>query len=242
LHLLILIYLIMTTTSSTPELTIGEIVAADFRAAGIFRKAGIDFCCGGNKSLEKACGEKSIDQALVELQLEELKNLPADQTHNFKDWDLGFLSDYIINTHHKYVLKTLPELIFYTKKIASVHGSHHPELIEIADLFSIISAELLQHLQKEEEILFPAIKEVIKNNSKVAKFTIASEISRMSLEHEFAGGAMDKINVLALNYKVPDDGCNTYHVTFGLLRQFEDDLHNHVHLENNILYPKALML
>ena len=242
MHPLILIYLVMTTTSSTPELTIGEIVAADFRAAGIFKKAGIDFCCGGNKSLEKACEEKSIDLALVELQLEELRNIPADQTRNFMVWDLGFLSDYIVNTHHKYVITTLPELVFYTKKIASVHGAHHPELIEVADLFATINAELLQHLQKEEEVLFPAVKEALRNNSRKAKTKIASEISRMSLEHEFAGGAMDKINVLTSKYQVPADGCNTYHVTFGLLQQFEDDLHNHVHLENNILYPKALMI
>jgi regulator of cell morphogenesis and NO signaling len=232
----------MLRTSSTKETTIGEIVAADFRAARIFKDAGIDFCCGGNKSLEMACKEKAIDQILLEQQLNELENLPADQTHNFMDWDLGFLSDYIVNTHHKYVIKTLPELVFYTKKIASVHGSHHPELIEVAELFGEINTELMQHLQKEEEVLFPAIKDALQSNSNVAKSTIGSEIRRMSLEHEFAGGAMDKINIITSNYKVPDDGCNTYRVTFDLLQQFEDDLHNHVHLENNILYPKALKL
>jgi regulator of cell morphogenesis and NO signaling len=140
------------------------------------------------------------------------------------------------------VLKSLPELVFYTKKIASVHGSHHQELIEVADLFEKINAELLQHLKKEEEVLFPSIKEVINNNSTVVKATIISEISRMSGEHEFAGGAMDKINEITSNYLVPEDGCNTYSVEFKLLHQFEDDLHVHVHLENNILYPKALAL
>jgi regulator of cell morphogenesis and NO signaling len=132
--------------------------------------------------------------------------------------------------------------VFYTKKIASVHGSHHPELIEVADLFEKINTELLQHLKKEEEVLFPSIKEVIKSNSTVAKATIISEISRMSGEHEFAGGAMDKINEITSNYLIPEDGCNTYGVTFKLLHQFEEDLHVHVHLENNILYPKALAL
>jgi regulator of cell morphogenesis and NO signaling len=221
---------------------IGEIVASDFRAAEIFKKTGIDFCCGGTKSLDTACMEKSIDPSVIVKQLKELENTPVSQNQNFNEWSLGFLIDYIVNTHHRYVLKTLPELLFYTEKIASVHGSHHPELIKAADLFKKINTELLQHLQKEEEVLFPSIKEVINNNSTVAKATIISEISRMSGEHEFAGGAMDKINEITLNYLVPEDGCNTYKVAFKLLHQFEDDLHVHVHLENNILYPKALAL
>jgi len=174
--------------------------------------------------------------------LKELENIPVSQTQNFNDWDLGFLADYIVNTHHKYVLKSLPELVYYTQKIATVHGSHHPELIEVADLFGKISTELTQHLQKEEEILFPTVKDALKSNSSEARTTIASEIKRMSSEHEFAGDAMDKINEITFGYKVPQDGCNTYNVAFKFLKQFEDDLHIHVHLENNILYPKALAL
>lgn len=224
------------------KITIGEIVAADFRAAEIFKKEGIDFCCGGKKSLDSACNEKAIDPSLLVKQLKELKNIPVSQTQSFNDWELSFLADYIVNIHHKYVIKSLPELVFYTQKIASVHGLHHPELIEIADLFGKINAELLQHLKKEEEVLFPAIKVILNSNSSEAKATIISEISRMSGEHEFAGGAMDKINEITSNYLVPDDGCNTYNLTFKLLQQFEDDLHIHVHLENNILYPKALAL
>jgi len=139
-------------------------------------------------------------------------------------------------------LKLLPQLTVYTQKIAQVHGPHHQELIAIANLFTKINEELLQHLRNEEEVLFPAIKELLKSNSQEAKATIISEITRMKGEHEFAGAAMDKINVLSDNYSVPDDGCNTYRVTYKLLEEFEDDLHIHVHLENNILYPKALSL
>jgi regulator of cell morphogenesis and NO signaling len=152
------------------------------------------------------------------------------------------LSQYIVNTHHKFVLKNLPELVFYTQKIASVHGENHPELAEVAGLFVKINDELLQHLKNEEEVLFPAIQEVINTNSITAKKTIVSEITRMADEHEFAGGAMDEINRITKGYKVPEDGCNTYRVAFQLLEQFEDDLHTHVHLENNILFPKALEL
>jgi regulator of cell morphogenesis and NO signaling len=229
-------------TQSNTEPTIGEIVANDFRAASIFKEAGIDFCCGGNKSLSEACTEKgAVASSLLE-QLETLAQTPVSGAMNFKEWNLSFLSDYIVNTHHKFVLKNLPELVFYTQKIANVHGDHHPELIEVASLFTKINDELLQHLKNEEEVLFPAIKEAEKNASPSIKSTIVSEITRMQGEHEFAGGAMDKINVLTNNYTIPDDACNTYRVSLKLLEQFEDDLHIHVHLENNILYPKALKL
>ena len=224
------------------EPTIGEIVANDFRAASMFKEAGIDFCCGGNKSLTQACKEKGADPSLLSKQLETLALTPVSGAMNFKEWDLSFLSDYIVNTHHKFVLKNLPELVFYTQKIATVHGDHHPELIEVATLFTKINEELLQHLKNEEEVLFPAIKEAEKNASPIVKATIVSEITRMQGEHEFAGGAMDTINVLTNNYFIPEDACNTYRVSLKLLEQFEDDLHIHVHLENNILYPKALKL
>jgi regulator of cell morphogenesis and NO signaling len=224
------------------EPTIGEIVANDFRAASMFKEAGIDFCCGGNKSLAEACKEKGVNESHLFQQLETLAQTPVSGAMNFNEWKISFLSDYITNTHHKFVLKNLPELVFYTQKIANVHGDHHPELIEVASLFTKINEELLQHLKNEEEVLFPAIKEAEKYASPSVKSTIVSEITRMQGEHEFAGGAMDKINVLTNNYLIPEDACNTYRVSLKLLEQFEDDLHIHVHLENNILYPKALKL
>lgn len=222
------------------EMSIGEIVASDFRAASVFKDAGIDFCCGGKMSLEQACKKKGINAETVEDKLADLESEPVDEAHNFKEWDPGFLCDYIINAHHKYVLKSLPELVFYTMKIASVHGEHHPELIEVAKLFAEINHELLPHLKNEEEVLFPAIKEYLRSGSGESKAVIINEINKLSAEHEFAGGAMDKINTITDNYKVPADGCNTYNVSFRLLQQFEDDLHVHVHLENNILFPNIL--
>lgn len=222
--------------------SVGEIVANDFRTSAAFKKAGIDFCCGGKQSFSDACKEKGIDPAQMESEILKVSEKPLNEFMNFKNWDPVFLSDYIVNTHHKFVLKNLPELVFYTQKIANVHGEHHAELIEVANLFAKINEELLQHLKNEEEVLFPAIKEAVATNSEEAKKTIKSEIVRMTDEHEFAGGAMDKINVITNGYRIPDDGCNTYKVTFKMLDQFEDDLHTHVHLENNILYPKAINL
>ena len=221
---------------------IGDIVTQDFRAAEVFKKAGIDFCCGGSQSLEAACRDKKLDVAVIESELEKLENSEPGSSHKFNEWKLDFLCDYIVNTHHQTVMKLLPELTFYTQKIAEVHGDNHPELSEIANLFAQVDTELRQHLCNEEEVLFPAIREVLKTNSAESKATIISEITRMTGEHEFAGGAMDKINELSHHYAVPEDGCNTYRVAYKLLEQFEDDLHIHVHLENNILYPKAMKL
>lgn len=224
------------------DVTVGQIVTRDFRAAEIFKNAGIDFCCGGNQSISDACLEKGIDPSKIEQELIDLDKLPGDQSKNFNDWELDFLCDYIINTHHKYVLKNLPELRFYTRKIASVHGDSHHELIEVLEIFSKVNDELLQHIAKEEEVLFPAIKRLLQSDDIGDKNLIKSEITRMSGEHEFAGDAMDRIRKLTQNYLVPEDACNTYRVSLKLLEQFEDDLHVHVHIENNILYPKALML
>ena len=221
---------------------IGDIVTQDFRAAEVFKKAGIDFCCGGSQSLAAACRDKKLDVAEIESELEKLENSEPGSSHKFNEWKLDFLCDYIVNTHHQTVMKLLPELTFYTQKIAEVHGDNHPELPEIANIFAQVDTELRQHLRNEEEVLFPAIREVLKTNSAESKATIISEITRMTGEHEFAGGAMDKINELSHHYAVPEDGCNTYRVAYKLLEQFEDDLHIHVHLENNILYPKAMKL
>ncbi len=221
--------------------TLGNIVADDFRTASVLMKAGIDFCCGGKMTLDQACKDKNISTGEIVSKLEAVTSTPQNPGQDFKQWSLDFLADYIMNTHHKYVLKTLPELMFYTQKIARVH-SHHTELAEVAELFSQINDELLQHLKNEEEVLFPAIKRMIKEKNAADKAIILSEITRMNGEHEFAGGAMDKINEITNGYTLPDDACSTYEVTFAMLKQFEDDLHIHVHLENNILFPKALEL
>lgn len=224
------------------EETLGEIVVNDFRTSVIFKEAGIDFCCGGQQTLQQACIEKGISLDELEGQINELNVEELSESLNYKEWNLPFLMDYIVNTHHKYVVKTLPDLVFYTKKISTVHGEHHPELVDIAHKIVEINTELTSHLKREEEVLFPAIKEIIQNSSKKSKDIIQSEISRMLGEHDFAGRTMDEINVNTNGYEVPVDGCNTYKVTFKLLRQFEDDLHIHVHLENNILFPKALKM
>jgi regulator of cell morphogenesis and NO signaling len=169
-------------------------------------------------------------------------DLPISHSQNFNSWKLDFLCDYILNTHHSYVKEKLPMLIFYTRKIASVHGGNHPELTEVASLFGKLHDELIGHLQMEEEVLFPAVKALVSEENSSNKVVIKTEIQRMLKEHEFVGGAMDTINQLTLNYFIPPDACNTYSVTLKLLKEFEEDLHIHVHLENNILFPKCLII
>ncbi len=222
------------------QITVGEIVTGNFRTSSIFKKAGIDFCCGGQKSFLDACKESGVNPVEIKNQIKEIIEEPMNVFQDFKSWEPAFLIDYIVQVHHKFVRKNLPELVFYTDKIASVHGNNHPELKKVSQLFKEINTELTQHLQSEEEVLFPAIKEVEIGNS--SKAIIISEIRRMFKEHDFAGGAMDKINQLTNGYHIPDDACNTYRVALKMLEQFEDDLHTHVHLENNILFPKALRL
>ena len=224
------------------NLQIGDIVADDFRTSKAFTDVGIDFCCGGKQSVGEACSELKIDIDELEKNVQVVKSEPISHSLNYKEWDLLFLIDYIVNTHHKYVVETLPELVFYTAKIASVHGENHAELINIAAKIAAVNTELKQHLKNEEEVLFPAIKSILTNSTDETKATINSEIKRMLGEHDFAGGTLDEINRITDGYKTPDDACNTYEVAFKILKQFEDDIHVHVHLENNILFPKALKL
>ncbi len=221
---------------------IGDIVTMDFRTVDLFKEAGIDFCCGGKNTLEETCKAQGIAVDQFAEQLLTLMESPNPSGVDYNEWELDFLCDFILNTHHAYVKKTMPQLLEYTAKIALVHGDHHPELLEIARIFDEINKELTVHLQKEEELLFPVIKQAVANPTKEFRLVIKNEIARMGAEHEFAGGAMDQIREISQKYALPADACTSYQMCFQLLSQFEDDLHIHVHLENNILFKKALQL
>lgn len=228
--------------------TIKEIVTNDYRTAAVFEKHSLDFCCGGGKTIEQACREKSVNPAMV---LEELRTTLADPTGNknrFNEMELDELIDYIVNTHHTYVLKALPAIHTHTRKVAAVHGERHPEVIRIADRFAAVAGELQLHMMKEERILFPYIKSLVR--SKQAKTamprpqfgSVENPIRMMEAEHQSAGNEMYEIRALSSSYSLPEDACTTFKVSFFELQQFELDLHNHVHLENNILFPKAVAL
>lgn len=230
------------------EQTVGNIVADDFRTAGVFKKYGLDFCCGGGRKLTEACEKKGLN---VEEVIEELQNLTvsADDTQNYSNWSPEFLVDYIINNHHHYVRTKLPEIKAYAKKVAKVHGKTYPELNEMLEVFLKLKDEMLSHLQKEETILFPYIKKLRKaqsNGKSISpelQFSSAEQaVAMMKDEHEEAGGLMARLEELSNGFTPPEDACTTFRVYFQNLEAFQNDLHKHVHLENNILFPKALML
>lgn len=228
--------------------TLGEIAAKDLRKAQIFKKHGLDFCCGGKKTVKEACAEKGLDVTVIEQELQQADKAVATRPLPYNDWSLDFLADYIINTHHAYAKKSLPDIRGYAAKVARVHGNNHPELLPIHQLVEAINAEFTVHMIKEEQILFPSIKELAaaKNNGSSSERqsfgSVSGPINMMEMEHETTAKNMEKIRMLSNNYAMPADACASYSLLYRMLAEFEEDLHIHVHLENNILFPKALAL
>ncbi|MBK7665977.1 MAG: iron-sulfur cluster repair di-iron protein [Sphingobacteriaceae bacterium] len=233
---------------STLEATIGELVAKDFRKAEIFKKYNLDFCCGGKKTVTQACAVKKVDYLAVEKELNSIDLVNKTLSHNFDEWSLEFLVDYILNTHHEYVKKSIPVLLGYTSKVAKVHGGHHPEVIAIAQKFDEAAEELNEHMCKEEQILFPYIKQLVlaKSNNLKTPYTafgsVKNPIHMMEHEHDAVGDIFKEIRELSNNYTPPEDSCATYKVSYLKLKEFEEDLHQHIHLENNILFPKSISI
>ncbi|WP_276361922.1 iron-sulfur cluster repair di-iron protein [Daejeonella sp. H1SJ63] len=227
--------------------TIGEIAVRDLRKVEVFKKYGIDFCCGGKKTLAEVCNEKNIDAAKIQTELRSVETQEKVSGLSYSDWDLDFLADYIINTHHAYVRKYLPELNNYGTKVAQVHGNLHQELHQIDELIKEISRELTGHLEQEEKVLFSYIKKVVEaRNSSMPLVKQEKDFEKLiedlESEHDFVGRAFDKIRELSNNYYLPADACGSYKLLYKMLQEFEDDLHLHIHLENNILFPKAIEL
>jgi regulator of cell morphogenesis and NO signaling len=235
------------TTGHQPT-PIGEMVAEDFRKAEVFRSFGIDFCCNGKLTLEKACEKKGLSQATVRLALSQA--IDRDQTNSidYKAWELDFLADYIVEKHHAYVHDSHTILFELSQKVARVHGTHHPEVIEIAKLYLEVAEELNLHMQKEEQVLFPYIKSLVQAKRQGFPIerppfgSIANPIQMMEDEHIMAGGIMDKIKELSQQFTPPEGACNSFRVLYGKLNEYELDLHHHIHLENNILFHGALEL
>lgn len=229
------------------EMNVADAVSENIKTAHIFKKYGIDFCCGGGVSITKACEKKNVN---VEALMQELASIDnqVSPAQNYNDWELDFLADYIVNTHHKYVTEALILLGQYAKKVARVHGENHPPLLKVFHLYSLINDELTSHMGKEENILFPFIKKIVvakKENTALESFPFGSvnnPISMMEAEHENAGNVMKEIAELTLNYTPPEWACNTFKALYAKLEEFETDLHLHIHLENNILFPKAIAL
>lgn len=234
--------------SITAKQIIGELVAVDYRTATVFKERNIDFCCNGDRTIGEACALKKIDENEVLGALEEVtrgKDIPTDHP---RDMAPDELADYIVETHHTYVERKLPELKTHLKKVAVVHGEHNPEVVKIHELFEASAGELAMHMKKEEMILFPFIKKMMKAKETGERLdpphfgSAENPINMMRHEHATEGDRFREIAELSNNYAPPVHACNTYRVSYAMLREFEEDLHRHIHLENNILFPKAIAL
>ena len=227
--------------------TVGGVVSQNIKTAHVFKKHGIDFCCGGGITIEKACAKHGVDFAVLEKELNAVDE-HVSKAYDYDNWDLGFLIDHIINVHHAYVTESIPLIAQYAAKVAKVHGHHYKEVIEINKLFIEVANELMAHMRKEEMVLFPYIKQLVEarktgGSVPVPHFgTVNNPIRMMEAEHENAGNIFKNISSLTNNYMPPEGACNTFRALYSKLGEFEQDLHQHIHLENNILFQKAIQL
>ncbi|SEA44473.1 regulator of cell morphogenesis and NO signaling [Arachidicoccus rhizosphaerae] len=237
------------------ETILGDIVAENYQTAEVLEKYQLDFCCHGTRSLAEACLGKNLDTDHVARELQQvidgktgITDATAGVPAGLKDWPLDLMADYVEKTHHRYVTRQTPLIEGYLNKIVQVHGGRHPELSQIRDIFLETAGELAMHMKKEELMLFPFIRKITVasiNGTRIAPppfGSIANPVNAMLADHEAEGERSAKIRQLCNDFNAPDDACNTYRLTFRLLQEFEQDLHQHIHIENNILFPKSIEL
>ena len=223
------------------EKTVGEMVVNDGRVATVFNKFGLDFCCNGHQTLEAACASKGINLQEIVDDIELLMKNDSNPDRSFNDMSLDKLIEHIYDKHHQYIYKNCPAISKFINKVANVHGKNHPETVEIAKMFDELQLELEQHLFKEEHILFPYVKGMVLEDKCPGSF-VNGPIAVMMEEHDNAGRILEVLRRISNNYKPPKDACNTFRAAYVNLQALEEDLHMHIHLENNILFPKAIEL
>lgn len=228
--------------------SVGQVVSENFQTSKVFERFGIDFCCGGNVTVSEAARKAGVSLADLLAALEKANSEPRARGENFASWDLAFLTDYIENTHHVYLRETTDQLRAYADKIANVHGTHHPEVIEIAKIFGNVATSMSAHLKEEEDVLFPLMRRISAAQKKGAapssedQSAMRKSLRTLEADHNEIGEAVHKIRDLSKKYSIPADVCPTFETTYRMLHEFEEDLHKHVHLENNILFPRAATL
>lgn len=232
----------------TENANIGQLVADDYRMASIFKQNGIDFCCKGNRSIAEATKELNLNTQEILSQLEAVKKEDTTSGDDFQSWPLDLLADYIEKTHHRYTEAKITELKHLLEKLVEVHGKENPELIEIQKIFDISAGEMASHMKKEELVLFPFIRKMIKTKKSSSKITVPhfgtveNPVNMMIHEHDEQGRLLQQMAELSNNYTPPINACSTYKVTYATMKEFEEDMFKHIHLENNILFPKAVAL
>ena len=221
--------------------TVGQLVAERPSRARVFEKFGIDYCCGCRKPLEQACSERQVDVRAV---IDALRH-NDERRGPERDWSamgLTRLADHIEQTHHGYLRQELPRLDFLTRKVAAVHGHDRPELLRLRDVFLEFKAELLEHMRKEEAVMFPMCRRLEAGQWPQGPDAVGLErpVDVLTHEHEHAGRALEEMRALAADYVPPAEACNTYRAMLDALKELEADMHQHVHLENNVLFPAAI--
>jgi len=237
----------MTDVSTTT--TIGDVVAGDLRSAAVFARYGIDFCCGGRRSIEDACRSRGISPEIVLRDLESIAHRhETAQSDDMTTWPLDRVIDHIVTNHHSYVRRQIAVIQAYVDKLAAKKSERFPAMRQIAEGWTALAEELARHLDKEEAILFPAIRALFQASAEGEALprtpfgTIQNPVRVMELEHVHAGNGMWQVRQLTNNYQPPADACVTWRACYAELEAFERDLHLHVHLENNILFPAAARL
>ncbi len=227
----------------TAETTVGDIVRDTPSRARVFENLGIDYCCGGKKPLAEVCQTKHLDPATVIAMLNALDATPATASPaNPGAMGLAELCDHIEFVHHGYLKEELPRLDFMTRKVAAVHGEHEPRLLEVRRVFETFNAEMTTHTQEEDETVFPAIRQLeAANGDKAAVASgLKATLAKLEAEHDSAGAALDQFKALTDSYTPPDWACNTFRALYDGLAQLEKNMHQHVHKENNVLFPRVL--
>ncbi len=220
--------------------SIGEIVSILPKASEVFRKYNIDFCCGGNRPLSAAIKEQGLNESEIMQKLEEAYYQTKELVKkvDFRDMKSTELIEYIVNTHHAYLRRSLPETGDLVAKVLRAHGANHQELFNVHKLFNALKTELEQHLIKEEELLFPLIRKYDSNPSDELRGQISKVLKETEDEHEGAGNILKEMRRITAEYIVPDDGCRTYKLAYSMIQEIEGDLFEHIHLENNILFKR----
>jgi regulator of cell morphogenesis and NO signaling len=232
----------------TPERSIGSIVAEDYRTAAVFNAHGIDFCCKGGRSIAEVCRAKGLEPEVLEREILGSIERSTDEGADHKTWPLSHLIEHIERVHHRYVESRSITILQFLDKLCKVHGDRHPELFDIHREFHECAGAMAAHMKKEELILFPFINQLEKaklhgGTPPTPHFgTVDNPIAMMEHDHEAEGERFRRIADLSKGYTNPPDGCTTYATAMSMLKEFEQDLHLHIHLENNILFPRAIAL
>jgi regulator of cell morphogenesis and NO signaling len=228
------------------ETTVRDFVLEKSEAARVFETLGIDYCCGGSQTLAQACRAANRSAEEVSAALQKLDSVPSE-----KDWrnaPLAELAQHIVDRHHSFTRAELARIAGLISKVISAHGANHPELARVQSIFAVLSEELSMHMMKEEKMLFPYIAEMeeaarVKRRPPAPMFgTVQNPVAAMMMEHEASGQAFEKMREITNGYSVPPDGCASYQALYQALPAFAADLHQHIHLENNILFPRSVEL